>query len=100
LVSQIGALGRGAVDEISKAQGSAVVIDNRPGAGASIGYALGARAAPDGNTVVIAANSVVINPLLKKTTYDPLTSFEAICSLISSPMLFVVDSASLRDLVY
>ena len=90
-------------EQINKAQGSTVLIDNRPGAGASIGYDAAARAAPDGNTLVIAANSIVINPLLKKTTYDPLNSYEAICYLVSSPLLFVVNSASpyrtLSDLI-
>jgi len=90
-------------ERISKAQGPTVLIDNRPGAGASIGYDAAARAAPDGNTLVIAANSIVINPLLKKASYDPLTSYEAICYLVSSPLLFVVNSASpyrtLSDLI-
>jgi tripartite-type tricarboxylate transporter receptor subunit TctC len=81
-------------EQIHKAQGPTVLIDNRPGAGASIGYDAAARAAPDGNTLVIAANSIVINPLLKTTTYDPLHSYEAICYLVSSPLLFVVNSAS------
>ena len=39
-------------EQINKAQGSTVLIDNRPGAGASIGYDAAARAAPDGNTLV------------------------------------------------
>ena len=90
-------------DQINKAQGPTMLIENRPGAGASIGYDAVARAAPDGNTLVIAANSIVINPLLKKTTYDPLNSYEAICYLVSSPLLFVVNSASpyrtLSDLI-
>lgn len=71
-----------------------MIVDNRPGAGASIAYELAARAAPDGNTLVIASNSVVINPLLKKTNYNPLTSYEAICNLVSSPSIFVVNNAS------
>lgn len=90
-------------EQITKAQGPTVLIDNRPGAGASIGYDAAARGTPDGNTLVIAANSIVINPLLKKTSYDPLVSYEAVCSLVRSPLLFVVNSASpyrtLSDLV-
>jgi len=81
-------------EQINKVQGPTVLIDNRPGAGASIGYDAAARAAPDGNTLVIAANSIVINPLLKRTTYDPLNSYEAICYLVTSPLLFVVNAAS------
>ena len=38
------------------------MVENRPGAGASIAYEITARAVPDGNTIVVAANSVVINP--------------------------------------
>jgi tripartite-type tricarboxylate transporter receptor subunit TctC len=55
-------------EQMGQTQRLTVLIDNRPGAGASIGYEAGARAAPDGNTLVMAANSLVINPLLKKTT--------------------------------
>ena len=53
--------------QIGQANGPAIVVENRPGAGASIAYEFTARAAPDGTTVVVAANSVVINPLLRKT---------------------------------
>ncbi|MGC2824140.1 MAG: tripartite tricarboxylate transporter substrate-binding protein [Pseudolabrys sp.] len=81
-------------NQISETNGQTVIVDNRPGAGASIAYELAARAAPDGNTLVIASNSVVINPLLKKTNYNPLTSYEAICNLVSSPSIFVVNNAS------
>jgi tripartite-type tricarboxylate transporter receptor subunit TctC len=81
-------------EQINKSQGPTVLIENRPGAGASIAYELVARAPPDGNTLVINANSIVINPLLRKATYDPLTSFEPICYLVSSPQVIVVNSAS------
>jgi tripartite-type tricarboxylate transporter receptor subunit TctC len=81
-------------EQISKSQEMTVLVENRPGAGASIGYDLVARAAPDGNTLAIIANSVVINPLLRKVAYDPLTSFEPICYLVSSPQVIVVNSAS------
>lgn len=81
-------------NQISEANGQTVLVDNRPGAGASIGYELAARAAPDGNTLVIASNSLVINPLLKKTNYSALASFEAVCNLVSTPLIFVVNSAS------
>ena len=43
-------------NQISEANGQTVIVDNRPGAGASIAYELAARAAPDGNTLVIASN--------------------------------------------
>jgi len=90
-------------EQIGKTQRQTVVIENRPGAGASIGYEAVARAAPDGNTLLIAANSLVINPILRKLNYDPVSSFEPICHLVSSPLVIAVDSASpyrtLNDLV-
>jgi tripartite-type tricarboxylate transporter receptor subunit TctC len=81
-------------EQVGKAQGLSVVIENRPGGGASIAYEAVARAAPDGNTLVINGNSVVINPHLRKVNYDPLTSFEPVCYLVSSPQVYVVSPAS------
>ncbi len=49
-------------EQVGKTNGVTVVIENRPGAGASIGYETVARAAPDANTLVINGNSLVINP--------------------------------------
>jgi tripartite-type tricarboxylate transporter receptor subunit TctC len=71
-----------------------VVVENHPGAGASIAYDLTARAAPDGNLVVVGSNSLLINPLLRKVSYDSLTSFAPVCNLVASPMIFVVNAAS------
>jgi tripartite-type tricarboxylate transporter receptor subunit TctC len=81
-------------EQINKANGPTVVIENRPGGGASIAYEAVARASPDGNTLVINANSLVINPHLRKVNYDPLTSFEPVCYLLSSPNLIVVNGSS------
>ncbi len=66
-------------DQVGKAQGLTILTENRPGAGATIAYEAAARSPPDGNTVVISANSLVINPILRKVNYDPLTSFEPVC---------------------
>jgi tripartite-type tricarboxylate transporter receptor subunit TctC len=81
-------------EQIGKANGVSAVVENRPGGGASIAYESVARAAPDGNTLVIAANSVVINPLLRKTAYDPIASYEPICYLVSAPTVYAVNGAS------
>jgi tripartite-type tricarboxylate transporter receptor subunit TctC len=90
-------------EQVGKAHGVTVLIENRPGAGATIGYEAAARAAPDGNTLVLGANSLVINPIMRKVGYDPLTSFEPVCYLVSSPQVIVVNSAApyrtLADLI-
>ena len=81
-------------EQISKANGPSVVIENRPGGGATIAYEAVMRAPPDGNTLVINGNSLVINPHLRKVNYDPSASFEPVCYLVSSPNVVVVNSAS------
>ena len=60
--------------QIGDAANETMVVENNPGAGGSIAYELTARAAPDGNTIVVASNSVVINWILQKTNYDPSTA--------------------------
>jgi tripartite-type tricarboxylate transporter receptor subunit TctC len=81
-------------DQMSRAQGLAVVVENRPGAGNIIGTEAASRAAPDGNTLLINTPDFVINPQMRTAGYDALTSFVPICYLARSPQLLVVNSAS------
>ena len=81
-------------DQISRNQGIAAVIDNRPGGGTIIGTEAVARAAPDGNTVLILTNTFVVTPQLKQVNYHALTSFEPICNLVSTPTIVVVHNNS------
>ena len=57
-------LSRLMAEEIGRTQGPSVVVENRPGGGTLIGTEAVARAAPDGNTVLLVANSFVVNPAL------------------------------------
>jgi tripartite-type tricarboxylate transporter receptor subunit TctC len=66
-------------EQIGRAQGPAMVIENRPGAGGVIGTEAVSRAAPDGKTLLVVGNGVIIDPHLRKVNYDPLTSFAPIC---------------------
>src|SRR5215510_3491837 len=90
-------------EQIGKAQNVSTVIENRPGAATIIATEAVSRAAPDGNTLLIVANSFIIHPNFKKLSYDPLTSFEPVCLLATSPQVIVVNSDSayrtLADLV-
>jgi tripartite-type tricarboxylate transporter receptor subunit TctC len=96
-------LSRLMAEEIGRARGPTVVVENRPGGGTVIGTEAVARAAPDGSTVLLVANSFVVNPVLKKQNYDPSTSFEPVCYLAATPIVLVVNGASpyrtLDDLV-
>jgi tripartite-type tricarboxylate transporter receptor subunit TctC len=82
-------------EQVGRAQGLTMVIENRPGAGTVIGTEAVARATPDGNTLMVTGNSsFLINPHLRKVNYDPLSSFEPICYLASVPTAIVVNSTS------
>jgi tripartite-type tricarboxylate transporter receptor subunit TctC len=87
-------LARLLADPIGRANGVNFVIENRPGAGTVVATEAVSRAAPDGNTLLIVANSFVINPSLKKLNYDPFTSFAPACHLVSSPLVIAVNSDS------
>jgi tripartite-type tricarboxylate transporter receptor subunit TctC len=87
-------LARMLADQIGQTHGVTTVVENRPGAGTAIGTEAVARAAPDGNTLLITNPGLVINPHLRKQNYDPLTSFEPICNLVSLPTFIVVNSTS------
>jgi tripartite-type tricarboxylate transporter receptor subunit TctC len=87
-------LARLLAEQIGRAHGPAMVIENRPGAGQVIGTEAAARAAPDGNTVLMISNTFVINPQLRKVNYDALTSFEPICRLTRIQSVVAVNSVS------
>ena len=70
-------LGRVVMTRMSERLGKPLVIDNRPGAGGTLGMELGARAAPDGYTLIaVAASMLTIAPhTYRRLAYDPLRDF-------------------------
>src|SRR6266403_1319052 len=96
-------LSRLMAEQIGRAQGPTVVVENRPGGGTVIGTEAVERAEPDGRTVLLVANSFVINPALQRASYSPSTSFEPVCYLAATPMVLVVLGSSpyrtLNDLI-
>jgi tripartite-type tricarboxylate transporter receptor subunit TctC len=87
-------LARLLAQQIGRAGGPTLVVENRPGANGVIGTEFVARAAPDGNTLLIASTPFIIDPQLRKLNYDPLTSFTPICYLVNAPTVIVVNAAS------
>jgi tripartite-type tricarboxylate transporter receptor subunit TctC len=81
-------------EQIAKARGVAVVIENRPGAGSIVATEATMRAAADGNTLLIVAPSFLVNPHVRKVAYNPLTDFDPICHLVSAPPVLALPSAS------
>jgi tripartite-type tricarboxylate transporter receptor subunit TctC len=73
--------------------GVAVVSDNRPGAGTAIAHTIGAKAAPDGYTLLLGASSgMSTNPAFtSKLDYDPVKDFSPVGLAAYVPQLFVVN---------
>ena len=71
------------------------VVENRPGAAGNIGAETVARSAPDGYTLMIMANSHVINPALyARINYDVVKDFTPICLLMRGTSMMVVPANS------
>jgi tripartite-type tricarboxylate transporter receptor subunit TctC len=74
----------------SSGLGRPIVVENKAGAGGSIGQAEAARAGADGNTVLLVFDTHAVNHLLYKTLgYDPFRSFEHVSLLVTSPQVLV-----------
>ena len=80
--------------ELSKRMGQQVVVENKPGAGATIGTEQVARAAPDGYTLLLASQTNAISATLyTRLTYDPIEDFAPISLLGREPGVLVVNPA-------
>jgi tripartite-type tricarboxylate transporter receptor subunit TctC len=72
-------------NELGLALGASVIVENRPGAGGTIGTAQVAKAAPDGNTLVLAAAShTLAGHMYSKLGYDPIKDFVGVTYLGNS----------------
>ena len=67
--------------QLGERLGQTVVIDNRPGANSNIGFEAGARAAPDGYTMLFVVAGFVTNPHLYKLSWDPLKDFVPVAQM-------------------
>ena len=77
--------------KLQEALGQPFVIDNRPGAGGSIGTAIAAKSPADGYTLLAASSGPVsVMPSLQKLPYDPLTDLAMIGLISRSPYVLVV----------
>ena len=90
--------------KLSDALGQQVVVDNRAGAGSTIGTAMAARAPADGYTLLTVFDSHATNPhLFKNLEYDTLKDLTALVHLVDVPLVITVHPGSavknLQDLV-
>jgi tripartite-type tricarboxylate transporter receptor subunit TctC len=78
--------------KLSASLGQQFVIENKPGAGSIIGTDFGAKAAPDGYTLVMVSTTHVISPwIYKNVPYDPIKSFTVVSKLVDSPYVLLVN---------
>jgi tripartite-type tricarboxylate transporter receptor subunit TctC len=89
----VDALCRAVAPHLSDRLGKSVVVENRPGAGSVIGTAAGAKAAPDGYTMVMAGSgSLAISATMyKKLPYDPIKDFIPLALGAKIPFILVAN---------
>ena len=76
--------------KLTDSLGQSVVVDNRPGASGTIGLELTARAAPDGQTLLVMGAGHVAYAIIYKTSYDLFRDFTPVSQVTSSPYVFAV----------
>jgi tripartite-type tricarboxylate transporter receptor subunit TctC len=86
-------LARILADRLTPALGQRVIVENRPGAQGAIGIDAVAKAAPDGHTLLVMANTIVILPSLTKLPFDPIKDFAPIAPIASTPNVIAVNTA-------
>ena len=76
---------------LAEALGQPIVVENRGGAGGSLGTGHAARQKPDGYTILMAATGFAVNPsLYRKISYDPLKDFEPVAEVTTFPVIYAV----------
>ena len=82
-------------EPLSRILGQSVIVENRAGAGGSIGMSEVAKAAPDGFTLGVATLSTHgVNPsVYKKLPYDPIKDFVAVTELVKAPGVLVINAS-------
>jgi len=75
--------------------GKPVIVENRPGAGGSIGTEFVAHSAPDGHTLLMGALYLALEPALRPNLgFDPIRDFSAVALVAQSPLILVVPGSS------
>jgi tripartite-type tricarboxylate transporter receptor subunit TctC len=89
-------LARALAPKLSAALGQNVLVDNKPGAGGSLGASEAAKGEPDGSVLLMGhIGTLAVNPAIyPKLAYDPLKSFTPVAWVARVPNVLVVPAAS------
>lgn len=86
------ALARLVASKMSEALGQQVLVENRPGAGATLAADALAKSAPDGYTLYFADSAILIAPAIyPKLPFDPVASFAPVGGAVTTPLVVVVN---------
>jgi tripartite-type tricarboxylate transporter receptor subunit TctC len=89
--------------KFSELLGQPVLVDNRPGAGGTIGYEYGIRAAPDGYILTIISSTYTVNPSFYPLKFDAAADCTPITQLVKFPHVIVVHPSlparTIRELI-
>jgi len=84
-------LGRLVADYLGRDLKQTVIVENKPGAQGAIGAEAVARADPDGYTLFVAAGSIIVlNPMYKKLSYDPVKDFRMLALVTDLPVVMEI----------
>ena len=77
-------------EQVARALGQQVIVENKSGASGNIGFEAAARSAPDGYTVLIAPDQVASSPHVFKVGFEPLKDFVPVVQLSRQPVVLAV----------
>ena len=80
-------LGRVIAAKLGETFGQQVIVENRPGAGGSIGSAMAAQAPADGQTLIMISASYSVNAAIFKQNFDPIRDLAAVIQIASVPFI-------------
>ncbi|HZP75678.1 MAG TPA: tripartite tricarboxylate transporter substrate-binding protein [Pseudolabrys sp.] len=85
-------------EQVGKQVGHTFVVENRPGAGGSIGGNVVAKAAPDGHTILVWGSITAANALYTKLPYDTLNDFTPVAMLGQTPLVVVTGAGRYKSI--
>ncbi len=84
-------IARFVAQRLTTALGQQFIVENKPGAGGTIGFEAGVRSTPDGYTLTVISTSYTINPSFYKLRFDPVAHITPIIQISQGPFLLVVN---------
>src|SRR6266852_4454748 len=83
-------IARVVVQRLTRALGQQFIVENKPGAGGSIGFRSGIKSPPDGYTLTFISSSYAVNASLYRLDYDPIADITPVIETSHGPFLVLV----------